>query len=225
MNIGTTRTIIFDANDGSGERKKWRCEKHKPIGEMPVFVRNGFALVGWYTHPDSGKGARFTEKTVVDKSVVLYAHWKKEMTRHVDVLFNNKKDTWINDSRNQTSILPGTPGYEEWLEDLIDDSPFEEDDEMHTELEKKNAELALKLAEKAAEPADPTSKRKARLQAEKRAVAGKVHAQAVRRALSTETLDDDKRLAQLEDSNVLIYDDGVTVDSYDDVLDDIVFDK
>lgn len=223
--VGTTRTIVFDFNDGSGDKKIWRCEKHQPIGNMPSPVRKGFVLVGWYTKPDNGKGYRVTDKMAVDKNIVLYAHWKKEMLKRNEVLYNNKKDTWINDSRNQTSILPGTPGYEEWLEDLIDDSPFEEDDAMHTELEKHNAELALKLAEKASITGETTDKRKARLQAEKRAMSAKVHAQAFRRAIATETKRDDENLSALEKSDELIYDDGVSLDSLDDVYDDMVFDK
>lgn len=209
--------VMFDYNDGSDVRKLKNYEKHKPIGKMPVPVRDGYVFVGWYTKSDMGKGSRFLDGDVVDRNIVLYAHWKPERLKRRNVFFNNEKDTWFNDAKNQTSLALGSEEYKEYLDDLEENHPSKEDDEMHVKLESYNEDLREKLAEKATQPEDTTMQKKLRWQMAKMAEAKRVHAEAVRLAFSTESLDDDARLRGLENSNGLIYDDGVTPDNYDDV--------
>lgn len=222
--IKLTRAVVFDFNDGSGQRKIWECKKHQPIGTMPIPVQKGFVFVGWYTKPESGKGARFMERDSVERNMVLYAHWKKENKKkyRMGVEYNHMRDTWDNDSRNQTSLALGSDTYDDYIEDLQENDPGKPDDEMHVELEEHNENLAEKLAERATK-SDVTMKKKIVWQMAKQAEAKRVHTQAVRRALSTPSTEDDAKLKQLEKSNSLIYDDGVTPDNYDDVYHDIVF--
>lgn len=208
---------VFDYNDGSDVRKMRRCEKHQPIGKLPVPKRDGYIFVGWYTKPEVGKGSRFMERDSVDRNVILYAHWKPERLRRRDVFFNNERDAWFNDTKNQTSLALGSEEYLEYLDDLEENHPTKEDDEMHVELESYNEDLRDKLAEKASQPSDSTMQKKLRWQMAKMAEAKRVHAEAVRMTLSTESVDDDAKLKGLEGSNSLIYDDSVTPDNYDDL--------
>lgn len=222
MSENNRTTVMFDYNDGSDERKMRHCEKHQPIGKMPAPVKEGYVFIGWYTKPEMGKGSRFLDGDKVDRNIILYAHWKPERLRRRGFLFNNDKDTWFNDAKNQSSLALGSEEYLEYIDDLEENHPSKEDDVMHAELEEYNEDLMDKLAEKATQPEDTTTKKKLRWQMAKMAEAKRVHAQATRLALSTDSPDDDARLKGLEKSDGLIYDDGVTPDNYDDMYMSIV---
>lgn len=217
-----TRKVVFEKNDGSGLKQVWKREKGKPIGALPNPRRDGYVLLGWFTEPDNGDGSKFTSKYNVDRDLILYAHWRKAKSKKWQHQFNNAKDTWDNDSKNQTSLDLGSDEYEEYVENLKEHNPFKPDDEMHKDLAEYNMRFAEKLAEKAAQPEDPTDKKKVRWEMQKRAVSKAVYTNLLRKALGTPDVSDDERLRDF-DEHKLVYDDSVTVDNYDDVMDDIVF--
>lgn len=62
----------FDDNDGAETKTKWAT--NLVVGETPTPVRQGYALVGWYT--DSKDGIKITETTALtDYEVTYYAQW------------------------------------------------------------------------------------------------------------------------------------------------------
>lgn len=227
MSVGTlaTRRVVFDFNDGSGKQTILDCLAHQPICNMPVADMKGFVFVGWFTKRDSGRGFRFTEYDRVEHNMVLYAHYNDKTHRKwSDVLYNHNQDTWSNEDKNQNSLALGSDGYDDYIDDLRENDPGKPDDEMHAKLEEHNEKLAERLQEKAmSESSNETVKRKIRWQMAKRAETSRLQAQAFKKAMSTETTADDERLKGLEKSDDLIYDDGVSPDSYDDVYHDIVF--
>lgn len=216
------KCVVFDSNNGTGERRVWRCEMHQPIGRMPTVSFPGYAFVGWYTRPDFGQGSRFTTEDVVEQNMVLYAHWNKESARHLhmEIQHNDMKSKWVNDERNQTSLLPGSDGYDDYIEDLADSSPLKEDDEMHVEMEKHNAELVERLEAKAAKD-DSALDHMLTNRAAKMAQAPKVYADAMRAASRTPGQADDEAVRQMSDDNALIYDDSVKADDYADLYEDL----
>ena len=217
------RRVVFEKNDGSGLKQTWECEKDKPIGALPNPHRDGYVLIGWFTEPEMGEGAKFTSKYNVERDLVLYAHWRKAKTKKWMHQFNNAKDTWDNDTKNQTSLDLGSDEYEEYVENLKEHNPFRPDDEMHKNLAEYNVQYAEKLAEKAAmKPEDSTDKKKVRWEMQKRAVSKQVYTNLMRKALGTPEVDDDRRLESF-DHDDLIYNDSVTSDSYDEAMDEMVF--
>lgn len=138
--------------------------------------------------------------------------------------FNNMKDNWTNDTKDQMHLTPGSPEYAEYVEDLKEHDPFRPDDPMHEKLESYNADLVEKLAEKAYPQADPVDQRKARLQAQKRAKQAAVHAKAVRAALQTPDKQDDVRAKELVSEDPLVYDDSVLSDEYEQKAEEYVLD-
>lgn len=221
----TTRTVVFKHNDGSDNKTIWSCEKHQPVGKMPVPVRDGYVLVGWYTLPGTGEGSRFMERDSVERNMTLYAHWKKDNGRHIRhrVEHNNVKDTWDNDSRNQTSLDLGTAEYEEYVKDHQENAPSKPDDQMHVELEARNAEYPESLTDDLPDSADVIKQKRIQWQMAKRAMDKRIHASLVSRAKQSPTLEDDAKLKLMEKDDHLIYDEGVTPDNYDDMYMDIVF--
>lgn len=220
--MDTKKCVVFDLNDGSGRRKIWRCEQHQPIGNMPMPCMKGFVFVGWYTKPEFGKGSRFMEHDAVQRNMVLYAHWNKESLKHVHMFmqYNNDKARWTNDERNQTSLFLGSDGYDDYIEDLEESSPLQEDDEMHVKLEEHNAELVERLSEKASK-GDATTEHRLAKRAEKQAMAAEVYADALQKARSTPGVEDDNAVKKMGDDNSLIYNDGVSPDTYEDTFDDL----
>ena len=154
--------------------------------------------------------------------MVLYAHWNKESARrlHMEIQHNDMKSKWVNDERNQTSLLPGSDGYDDYIEDLADSSPLKEDDEMHVEMEKHNAELVERLEAKAAKD-DSALDHMLANRAAKMAQAPKVYVDAMQAASRTPGQADDEAVRRMSDDNSLIYDDSVKSDEYADLYEDL----
>lgn len=213
--------VAFDMNDGQTPRKIWKCEEQSVIGPLPRPTMEGLVFVGWYTKPGAGQGVRFTSRDVVDRPLTLYAHWGKARKGcHVS---NRMQDSWVNDERNQTSLMLGSDGYDDYIEDLEENSVDRPDDEMHVGLEEYNEELASQLAERASLDADPEKLQKIVRRQEKQAIAGRIYGAAELRTRETKTRLDDAILERLEISNDLVYDDSITPDKLDDAVDGLVF--
>lgn len=215
--------IAFDLNDGVSPRRIRMCEAQTEIGTLPTPNLVGFTFVGWYTKPTVGEGFRIMEHDKVEKSMVLYAHWNK-VHRRVGVEIGERNlEKWEDDTKNQTSLLPGSEGYEDYIEDLEENAADRPDDEMHMKLEAYNEQLAEQLAEKASMDMNPDRTRKIAWQQGKRSQMARIQSEMSIRAKQTETTLDDALLEKLERSDSLIYDDSVTPDSYEAVQESIVF--
>ncbi|WP_138159992.1 S-layer homology domain-containing protein [Peptoniphilus catoniae] len=105
-------TVIFDLNylkdDGSpaGTLDSIDTPKGLALGasfpSMPM--RQGYRFLGWNTEAD-GKGTMFTDATVVDKDLTVYAQWKKDEAETVIVEFD-KNDPSPN-IINRIKVEPG----------------------------------------------------------------------------------------------------------------------
>lgn len=149
-------------NDGTDTSKTLSYIKNKPIGSFPDVNRHGYALVGWFTHPDSGYGTKFNKDMSVDTNIELYAHWRKSKNHNKRHLFglNTSKDTWSNDDKNEIHLGMGSDEYEEYLDDLQEHNPLKPNDKMHNDLVERNQNLALELNEKANQNQNPLGDRK-----------------------------------------------------------------
>lgn len=215
--------IAFDMNDGVSPRRIRMCEKRQQIGTLPSPVLAGFTFVGWYTKARIGEGCRVTEHDLVEKSMVLYAHWNR-IQRHGGVSVEDViREKWEDDAKNQTSLLPGSDGYEDYIEDLEENAVDRPDDEMHMQLEAYNEQLAEQLAEKASQDMNPDRTRKIAWQQDKRSQIARIRSEMSVRAKQTDTKADDVMLERMDRSDSLVYDDSVTPDSYEDVYEGIVF--
>lgn len=215
--------IAFDLNDGVSPRRIRMCEAQTEIGTLPTPNLVGFTFVGWYTKPIVGEGFRIMEHDKVEKSMVLYAHWNK-VHRRVGVDIGERNlEKWEDDTKNQTSLLPGSEGYEDYIADLEENAVDRPDDEMHMKLEAYNEQLAEQLAEKASMDMNPDRTRKIAWQQGKRSQMARIQSEMSIRAKQTETTLDDAILEKLERSDSLIYDDSVTPDAYEAVQESIVF--
>lgn len=81
--VPRTYTLVFDANDLSGERKTVELKYDEPYTlRKDVFPRDYAAITGWNTHP-SGSGTAYFVGDDVSKlvdsgeEIVLYAQWKR----------------------------------------------------------------------------------------------------------------------------------------------------
>ena len=130
---------------------------------------------------------------------------------------NNEKQTWQDESKEQISLAMGTPEYREYQEDLMEHDPFRPNDEWHEELEQSYDELVDDRREQSEEHLAPDVKRrKYSAQLKKTLLFEDVKRKAMQAAQQTETLADDKEAAKLdvEDTEGLVYNDGVTGEDY-----------
>lgn len=130
---------------------------------------------------------------------------------------NNEKATWENTAKEQPYLMPGTAEYVEYQEDLKDHDPFRPNDEWHDKLEQKTEDHSLRLMQKAEEAKRPdVKKRKYTSQIMKEAQFAQVKKAAKSMAEHTETKADDRKAARMdvEDTEDLVYNDGVTSDDY-----------
>ena len=143
MKESSIRHVTFMLNDGTGRSKRWNYTKNTCIGKLPSVQRDGYVLAGWYTSPEIGYGRRIGTDSVVEKNIVVYAHWKKvsQFRMKKDYMIDHRKDTWSNDDKDQTHLTPGSDEFKAREEDLERHDPMKADDKMHAELEKYNAEL------------------------------------------------------------------------------------
>lgn len=221
VDMANTVRVAFDMNDGQSPRKIWTCEEQSVIGPLPRPSIQGLVFMGWYTKPEAGQGVRFTSRDAVDRSLTLYAHWGR--ARQGVQVDGRGQNTWVNDDKSQHSLMLGSDGYDDYIEDLAENSVDNPDDEMHAQLEAYNEDLASELAERASLEADPDKTAKIARRQEKQAIAGRIYGAAELRTRSTATRLDDAILERLEISNDLVYDDSITPDKLDDAVDGLVF--
>jgi uncharacterized repeat protein (TIGR02543 family) len=65
---------------GSGKAFSKKLVVGEKYGKLPVPNKSGYKFAGWYTKKKGG--ARVTARTIVKKSVRLYAHWKKAAPKY-----------------------------------------------------------------------------------------------------------------------------------------------
>ena len=68
--------VTFDANGGVAEFDRVTREFSAAVGSMPQAVKDGCALLGWFTEPYGG-GTEVTPATVVTASFTCYAVWNE----------------------------------------------------------------------------------------------------------------------------------------------------
>ena len=79
------RTVSFDGNGGGTVYEKTRqVPEGSTLGTLPVILREGYVLAGWYTAATGG--TKISETTVISASVTFYAHWTPENYNIVYVL-------------------------------------------------------------------------------------------------------------------------------------------
>ncbi len=133
--IITGKTDIYALYDFVGTEEKWQVNfnknggdtdadpkmmfafKEEPLGSLPEEpTRAGYYFVGWYFNT-GGTGTAFTEKTIVDKNMTVYAKWSKKAIY---------KATFYNNFRNNdnsvfatVNVISGDP-----IGDNLPDGPF-----------------------------------------------------------------------------------------------------
>ena len=65
--------VTFDANGGDCATGEIRADDNKPIGELPLPTRFGYAFKGWWSAREGG--VEITSETVVTNDLSLFAHW------------------------------------------------------------------------------------------------------------------------------------------------------
>lgn len=139
-------------------------------------------------------------------------------------LINNRKDTWDNDSRTENHLLPGSPGYDAYVEDLQEEHPSQPDDEMHEVLEDYNESWLEKMLAQTDAIPDPVERRKARLRIQKRILSEKVYERALLAAEKTDTLLDDARVRDVRKYDRFLDDVAVSPEDYEGRVDKFVKD-
>ena len=69
----TLSRITFDAGPGSSI-DPIVVEDGETIDELPISIRSGYTLEGWYTG-ENGTGTKLTTSTVIDGNIEYYANW------------------------------------------------------------------------------------------------------------------------------------------------------
>lgn len=159
---------------------------------------------------------------------------RNEMRRRQVFLFDDDKKNWTDDRKEQISLIPGSPEYEEYIEDLQERNPFRPDDTMHEELESHNEDLVTKLYDKASEntevddefdPGAIVEQQRVHEESIKRSI----HTYAVRAAIAaaatTETLTDDQLARAITTDNPVLYDRSVKPEEYDEALTEYVMES
>ena len=140
------------------------------------------------------------------------------MTRRILSPKKNRPDRRENTDKEQISLAPGSAEYKERIRDLKECSPDEPDDEFHVKLENKNEIQASDVSKRnqKRDVENDISERKYRNQTAKRVQFGSVKSAAIAKALTTETLSDDKKAKRMMPKNLdkIVYDDGVVEDDY-----------
>ena len=68
--------VNFDKNGGKNlSRRKMTLLQDDSLGILPKVERKNYKFLGWYTQPAGGK--KVTQKTVLNVSTTLHAHWEK----------------------------------------------------------------------------------------------------------------------------------------------------
>ena len=67
-------TVFFDSQGGSFVNSVIGINPGETI-MLPIPTKEKFKFMGWYTEPD-GYGTKFTEESIVEYDMTLYAYWK-----------------------------------------------------------------------------------------------------------------------------------------------------
>ncbi len=68
-----TYNITFNSNEGTPSTTTKKVVKGEKIGNLPIVLKNGKKLNGWFTGIDSG--TKITEDTIPNGDLTYYAHW------------------------------------------------------------------------------------------------------------------------------------------------------
>ena len=69
-----TATITIDVGDGTATNGEFSAGTK--VGELPTPAKKGYVFDGWYSMAAGGE--RFSDDTVLESGMKLYAHWRKE---------------------------------------------------------------------------------------------------------------------------------------------------
>lgn len=145
-------------------------------------------------------------------------------------LFNNRKDNWSNDDKEQPSLQIGSDEYEEMISNRRANSPNAPDDKFHEELELRNAgqdKVSLALERKAnGQLSDPAHKRQVREEMLKRAALHRASVKALERSAATPDPEDDKvaeYIAHGRGFEEIVKDPSVKPGEEDDAIEDMMF--
>lgn len=85
--------LFYNANGGDCSASGIEIPYQSGYGTLPLPVRNGYRLVGWYTAPEGG--AEVTENTKMEAApVTIYAHWEANTYR---VIFDSNGGNRVED--------------------------------------------------------------------------------------------------------------------------------
>ena len=70
-----TYTLKFDPNGGSSDVTEKSITYDSAYGELPVPVKTGYVLVGWFTKKSGGNLVTAEQTVKVTSTTTLYAHW------------------------------------------------------------------------------------------------------------------------------------------------------
>lgn len=225
FDLARKKALILMASGGMGATKEVVCD----VCHKSYFIPESSEH---YTCPYCGGHRENIEDDDLSPISAIQETSSDLMTKYetkirAEALMRQRKnEVWSNDAKEQHSLEQGSDGYEAYLEDLQEYNPMRPDDEMHAELEQHNEDLVTKAYDSKNEnpevseddAKDSAAKMNARNQQAKRAIHDRTMKEARRRALETETEDDDKRARSMKKENDFLYDPSVTADEYDDEL-------
>lgn len=148
-------------------------------------------------------------------------------------------DAWQDSRKEQISLEPGSPEYQEYLRDLMENSPKKEDDAMHVALETRNEDLVTKGhdasfddnqfyddVDNVLDPNDDTvAKRESREITEKLDVHAAVLEALAAMVVVTPTVADDKILRSQSFQYDVLHDRSISADEYHDAVESYVMES
>lgn len=133
------------------------------------------------------------------------------------VLSAPDQDTHFNDAMTQTSLQMGTREYETYVEHIKENAPSKPDDQFHTELEGRNAQLQADMNEaNAGRGTGDYFERKTLGEANKREKHDETIALMRQRAMNSKNPKDDAVVRRIGEDNPLIHDMNVSHEDYEE---------
>ncbi|WP_167954623.1 InlB B-repeat-containing protein [Anaerosporobacter faecicola] len=101
---GNTHNIIFNGNGGNVSSSSITVTCGQSYGHLPIAVRDGYTMEGWYTKPNGGIKVDLYSIVNSDFDHTLYAHWKEEVY-YVNYFANGGM---LNTTYNYTTVEKGS---------------------------------------------------------------------------------------------------------------------
>lgn len=141
-------------------------------------------------------------------------------------------ENWQDSRKEQISLEMGSSEYKEYLDDLANNSPDKMDDRMHVQMEEYNQDLVTKNydaefednPESDHDESNYTQDLQVRKKFEKQAIHAAVMSAAMDRAQSTKSDRDDQVVRTIAQDNLVMRDPGVSVEDYENKINEYVMD-